>query len=572
MTDRVTEYAKRVVNGEVVCGDLHRRACQRHLDDLRRQDTDEFPYVWDPEMAQRVIGYGESLTIIEGFEKSSLNLQDRQAFDLGCTFGWYNRRGYRRFRQKYESMARQQGKSVENGIQGTYIAGFSGYQWGQLYTAATKKRQAKIVWGEMQKFIVADPNLAEWFDVKEYKSLITARNTNCTITALSREAGLDDGFRPLFASLDELHQMKDNSVYKAMKNGARNLPESLISMITTRGFDLNSFAKEMDDLAVSVLMGATTMDDLFVDIYCLDEGDDPFDENVWIKANPLLASTEEGMDTLRKEAAMAKAMGGSEMRDFLTKCMNIWVTRGEDTFVSPEDLKGSKSNITLDDFRGERCWIGLDLSSGGDLTTASIEFEMPNGGAYAYSHSFMPRGRMSEHVQTDIAPYDLWERDGLVTVMGGETDFRTDYKFIVKHLREVVDEYELDVQAIGYDPHNADAFTEDLEQFGAPLIKVVQSCKSLNDATVDMQLLFKSGIFKIDGQNELLSWSILNAKLVSNSFGEVKIDKNDNRFKRIDPVDACIDAHFARLVQRESQVVDVDEEMQRYLEIMGWSN
>ena len=545
-------------------------ACKRHLDDLRRADTDDFPYVWHPDAAADVIDYAETMTIVEGFEKRPVKLMGSQVFDIGCTFGWKKRNGYRRFRRRYKSVSRQQGKSFENGILGTYIAAFSGYRYGKLFTAATKKRQAKIVWEEMKKFIEGDPDLSEWFEVKEYKSEITALNTNCVIKALSKDEGIDDGFRPLFASLDELHQMKDNFIYQALYRGTRNLDETLVSMITTRGKEVDSFAYEMDTFACNILRGGVTAEDFFVDIYALDDGDDPFDESVWVKSNPLSATTEKGLEQLRTDAATAKAMGGSELRDFLTKCMNVWVTKTEDTFVAPEDWKGAKTTLTLDDFRGERCWIGVDLSSGGDLTTYSIEFDDDEGGAYAYSHSFMPRGRMSEHIQTDVAPYDLWEQQGLITVIGGETDFRIDYKAVVKHLADVVEEYDLKPQAVGYDPHNAEAFTEDLEVLGAPLIKVVQSAKNLNDATVDVQLLVKSGKYSMDKRNELMSWSFLNAQLVRNSFDEVKVDKKPGKTRRIDPVDACIDAHYARLVQRDSEVVDADVELRRYMELMNW--
>ena len=570
MIDRVTEYAEAVAGGEVPCGELHMLACKRHLGDLKRADTEEFPYVWDAGAAADVVDYAETMTIVEGFEKRPVRLMGSQVFDIGCTFGWKKRNGYRRFRRRYKSVSRQQGKSFENGILGTYIAAFSGYRYGKLFTAATKKRQAKIVWEEMKKFIEGDPDLSEWFEVKEYKSEITALNTNCVIKALSKEEGLDDGFRPLFASLDELHQMKDNSIYQALYRGTRNLDETLVSMITTRGKEVDSFAYEMDTFACNILRGGVTAEDFFVDIYALDDADDPFDESVWVKSNPLSATTEKGMEQLRTDAATAKAMGGSELRDFLTKCMDVWVTKTEDTFVAPEDWKGAKTTLTLDDFRGERCWIGVDLSSGGDLTTYSIEFDDDEGGAYAYSHSFMPRGRMSEHIQTDVAPYDVWEQQGLITVIGGETDFRIDYKAVVKHLADVVEEYDLKPQAVGYDPHNAEAFTEDLEVLGAPLIKVVQSAKNLNDATVDVQLLVKSGKYSMDKRNELMSWSFLNAQLVRNSFDEVKVDKKPGKTRRIDPVDACIDAHYARLVQRDSEVVDADVELRRYMELMNW--
>ena len=98
-------------------------------------------------------------------------------------------------------------KTMENGIIGTYIAGFSGYSYGKLFTAATKKRQARLAWEEMSRFINIDPDLQELFSVKDYKSIIEARETSCTIEALSKEAGLDDGFRAIFVSLDEIHSL-----------------------------------------------------------------------------------------------------------------------------------------------------------------------------------------------------------------------------------------------------------------------------------------------------------------------------------------------------------------------------
>ncbi len=144
MIDRATDYALRVVSGDIPSGKLHRLACKRQIDDLARQDTEGFPYIWRPEESERRIDYAEKLTIIEGFEPKPLKLYGFQAFDIGCTFGWYNMKGYRRFRERYKSVSRQHGKSLEQGIIGTNIAAFSGYRFGQLYTAATKKRQAKF--------------------------------------------------------------------------------------------------------------------------------------------------------------------------------------------------------------------------------------------------------------------------------------------------------------------------------------------------------------------------------------------------------------------------------------------
>lgn len=577
--DRVTEYANKVVSGKVVAGELHILACKRHLDDLKRQKSDDFPYYYDPNKALEIIEYAETLTIAEGDAPKPVKLLDSQAFDLGCTFGWFKvSNNKRRFRRRYKSMARQNGKTFENGIMGTYIAGFGGYYYGKLFTVATKKRQARLAWEEMSKFITIDPDLGEYFDVKDYKSTIDALETNCTIEALSREAGLEDGFRSIYASIDEIHQHKDNKIYKALYNGTRSLDETLVSMITTRGDNLNSFCKEMDDYAIKILRGLSTAEDFFIDIYCLDSTDDIWDPENWVKANPFIASNPEKFEILKTDAQTAKDMGGSDLRDFLTKSLNMWVQNTDDQFIQADKWQECGSKRTLEDMRGRSCWVGLDLSSGGDLTTYSLEFPEEYEGEsgkkekyYFYSHSFMPKGRLEEHIETDLAPYDLWESKELITVTGGLGDFKNDYKFIIKDLKRVKEEYNLTFLGIGIDPHNADGILADLEAFGCPVIVITQSCKSLNDATVDMQLIVKSKDFEYNSNNELLTWSFLNARVVRNSFDEIKVDKKPGkRFKRIDPVDSCVDAHACMLKNKNSEVVDVDSELDKYLEAIGW--
>lgn len=454
---------------------------------------------------------------------------------------------------------------------GTYIAGFGGYSYGKLFTVATKKRQARLAWEEMSKFITVDPDLGDYFRVKDYKSVIEALETYCTIEALSKEAGLDDGFRSIFSSIDEIHQHRDNKIYKALYNGTRALPETLVSMITTRGDKLNSFCKEMDDYCIKILEGLSSAEDFFVDIYCLDPKDDIWDPENWIKANPFLCLDQEKFEVLKADAQTAKDMGGSDLRDFLTKSLNMWVENTDDQFINSEKWQKCASDRTLEDFKGRKCWVGLDLSSGGDLTTIGLEFPEENERYYLYSHSFMPRGRIEEHIETDLAPYDLWEQMELITVTGGSGDFKNDYKFIINHLRDLQKEYNLEFLGIGVDPHNADGILSDLESFGCPVVIIVQSCKSLNDATVDMQLLCKSENLEYNRNNELLSWSFTNASIVRNSFDEIKVDKKPGqRFKRIDPVDACIDAHAIMLKHKTKTIINVQSELDKYLEAMGW--
>lgn len=569
--DRVTEHAMAVAEGREISGELHRLACERHLRDLKRQNTKDFPYYYDLAAANDIIEFAETLTIGEGLEDKRLKLIPEQAFDLGSRFAWKKQsNGMRRFRQSYKSVARQNGKTLENGVQGCYIAAFSKYKWGKLFTVATKKRQSRLAWEEMAKFINSDKDLAEYFRVQDYLSRITALETSCTVEALSKEAGLDDGFRSIYSSIDEIHQHKDNKIYKALYNGTRALPETLISMITTRGDNIHSFCKDMDDYAIQVLRQEQTAEDFFVDIFSLDEGDDIWDEKNWIKANPFLCRNPEMIEVMKADAAMAKAMGGAEQRDFMTKALNLWVINTDIYFIKPDNWDACGSERTLEAFEGAECYVGLDLSSGGDLTTLALEFdENADERIYIYSHSFMPRGRLQEHVETDLAPYDLWEQQGLITITGGDMDFKNDYKFIVRHLTELQERYKLKFKAIGIDPHNADGILSDLEELGCPVVIVKQSCRELNDATVDMQLLIKGQKVEFDRSNELLTWSALNARIVENSFGERKIDKKYGaRNGRIDPIDAIIDAHNVKLALTKESI-DLNSEFDKYWQNLG---
>ena len=262
------------------------------------------------------------------------------------------------------------------------------------------------------------------------------------------------------------------------------------------------------------------------------------------------------------------------LRDFMIKSLNVWAIDEDRQFIDPDQWKNCAVGEDLADYRGSRCWAGIDFSSGGDLTTIHLEIQGDRPGqTFNWSHSYMPRGRMDEHIKTDVAPYDIWEKQGLITVTGGTMDFKNDYSFMIRELHEVLEKFELNLQGIGIDSHNADGVLADLEEFGVPVIIVIQSAKSLNDATCELQLDIKSGNYQYNEGQELLSWSFTNAAIVGNSFGEIKVDKEvGKRNRRIDPVDAAVDARACRLkLAKEEDPVDQEEHMNRYLAAMGWT-
>jgi len=549
--DRVTRYALDVVNDRLPrrVGKSERQACERHLRDLERQGTDEFPYVWEPERAYELIEFAETLTLAEGEEPQPLRLWGFQDFIFGSWHGWRTPDGYRRFRTSYVQVARQNGKSLGNAVPTMYYGNFDGYQYPQVYCTATKEMQARIVLKECFKFIQADPELGgtEYedglFTIKDYASKIMCNLSRGEVRALGRDTKSIDGFRPYFASVDEYHLHKDNQMYKLLSDGTKKLRQCLISVITTAGFDLNGPCFALYEYCKLILEGVHVDETQFVFICELDKDDDIWDEENWSKANPLW--TDQTLESLRADAIKAKAMQGEELRNFLTKSLNQWVQFADNQYMNMEHWKACASDTTIEDMTGRECWLGLDLSSGGDLTSGALEFPIQDGQHrkyYIHSHSFIPKNRVQEHIKTDNAPYDMWIRDELLTVTETLGGVKTDYKYIISYYRELIAKYKLKLRGIAYDPHNADAFLHDLEEFGVDCVEITQSAKSLNDATVDFRLEAEAKNVIYDRRNKLLTWSMANAKTVSNSFGEIKIEKDANT-KRIDPVDAVIDAH-----------------------------
>ena len=570
--DRVTKYAIDVVEGREIAGEYVKLACQRHLNDLEKSKLSVFKYEFDVEKALRIIEYAETLYIAEGEEKIQLQLYPFQDFILGSLNGWVEKgTGYRRFRTSYIQLGRQNGKSFINGILGTYYGNFDGYNYGQIYCTATKADQAKIVFNEMVKFINSDDDLKELFKVQEYKSTIICNITNSTIKALGRDTKSIDGFRPLLGIVDEYHAHKDNQMYKLLEGGIKKMKQALISVITTAGFDLNSPCYELYEYCKNLLKGVFTNDTQFVYIAQMDEKDDIWEPINWIKANPTLAFDKAALENLVPVANTAKDMQGSTLRDFLTKQLNMWIQLTDDQYMKNFDAwKACGTDLTLEDFREHECYIGLDLSSGGDLTSLGVVIPYYLDGEKKYfvdSHSFIPARRIAEHIKTDNAPYDMWKMKELLTVTETLGGIKTDYKYIISYLKDIIEKHSLRVKMICYDPHNADAFLNDIEELGYDSVMIVQSARNLNDPTVDFRLEVEAGNVSYNKENGLLTWSIANAKTVSNSFGEIKIDK-DLRTKRIDPVDAIIDAW--KMAMKDEGTLNINEVTDDYLKMMGW--
>lgn len=575
--DRTTEYARLVLSGKRICGRSERLAAERHINDMRDKSSE---WIFDVNEAERHIDIANTLTIGEG-EAHALRTRGFQNFIIGSLFGWRRKRSdVRRFREAYVQVGRQNGKSFLAGTLANDFATFGGYQYGRIFCTATKQDQANIVWDEVRKFIESDKDLAELYKIKAYDRTITSRVTGTTIKAIGRDTKSADGFRTILAIVDEYHAHPTNQMYKLMLDGQDMVKNALTIAITTSGFNLKSPCYEQYQFCKKVLEGVVQKDSLFVYIAEMDDDDDIWKKENWAKSNPLklflpddVTLDAEKLKVVASKAIDAREKQGEELVNFKTKTLNEWVTYTGGALLDLAAWKLCGSDKTIEDMADCDAFLGIDLSSGGDLTSIALLFPMASDNVYIWSHSYMPELRLAEHIKSDDAPYGVWKNQGLITLTSGMYGIKTDYKYIIADLKRIIKQYGIRIIGCGYDAHNAAAFLGDLDEvLDCDITEVKQSARSLNDPTKDFALSVKAGQVSYDKNNALLSWSAANA-IVSepNSFGEIKVDKM-TQTNRIDPIDAILDSWKVWFISKQNNSPSGEEALQIWLESLGGEN
>ena len=213
----VTDYAVRVVEGEIVAGRLVRLACQRHLRDL--QDGAARGLWFDEEAAQFAIDFFEIPRHYVGeWAGRPLTLQPWQAFRVGSVFGWKRADGTRRFRKAYHEVARKNGKTTEAAAVGLLVGFFDGEPGAEVYCAATKRDQAKEVWDDAAYMVKGSPSLSRRLTVLMSTSHLVDYRTASKMLPLGADEGKTDGLNPHAVVCDELHAWKEGTAFGVRAN------------------------------------------------------------------------------------------------------------------------------------------------------------------------------------------------------------------------------------------------------------------------------------------------------------------------------------------------------------------
>lgn len=417
-------YARDVVDGRIVACRFVRLACQRHLNDLARAEAG-WDYRFDRWHADDVCDFIEKLPHVEGvWETPEIRLEAPQIFILAVVFGWRRvEDGGRRFSSVYIEMARKGAKSTLTAGVALYCLCCEGEVGPQVLVGATTGAQALKVFAPAQGMVRKSPDLQDAFGVKAWAKSITCGDNGGFIQPINAKGSTQDGHNPHLGILDELHAHKDRALYDVIKSafGARKNP--LLWVITTAGYNTNGVCYEQRIYVGKVLEGVFQAEHYFGIIFTIDEAvtdadgneispaDDPFDERVWGKANPMLGVTPTLKD-LRAYAADAKASPASE-GEFKTKRLNVWLNAASAWLNVESWRRCADPSLSWDDFDGLDCMIGGDLADKDDIAALVLAAFDGQGRLIFKPRFWLPTAVLDDPKHAEgrgPAPYRTWSR------------------------------------------------------------------------------------------------------------------------------------------------------------------
>ncbi|MED4358722.1 terminase large subunit [Geobacillus stearothermophilus] len=526
-----TWYAEQVVKGKIIASKKVKLACKRHLNDLKRQGTKEFPWIFDEEKGHRPIKFIETFCRPSKGNFQSLVAQAWQHFIIGSLYGWVHKdTGLRRFKEGLVFVGRKNGKSTMVSGLANYGCSKDGEKGADVYLLANSMKQARVIFEECQKMIWSSHLLFKHFRV--LRDAIHYDKTFSKIEPQASDSEKLDGLNAHLAIFDEIHEYKDYKLINVIKNstGARRQP--LILYITTAGYQLDGPLVDYYSKAADVLDGVIEDERSFYFIAEVDEGDDIEDPKNWIKANPNIGVTLD-LDTLIEEWNARKHIP-AERNDFITKRLNVFVKSDEQSFLDYEVIKRNDKTIDIEKLVGMPCIGGFDLSQTEDFTSACLEFWLDTREIFVLSHSWIPRKKVI--ADNEKIPYHEWEKEGLLTICEG------DYVEYEKVLNWFIEQSKrFCIELITYDPANAFRLVKDLENYGFKTEVVRQGAITLSPALKDVKELFLDGKV-IFNNNRLFRWYINNVKLVEDRNGNW-LPTKQNRYRKIDGFMAFLNAH-----------------------------
>lgn len=534
------QYVQDVLDGRQVACRWVRLACQRHVDDLVSGPARGLYF--DEAAANHAIRFFAFLRHSKGeWAGRVVTLEPWEQFIVAMVFGWMRADGSRRFRVAYIEVARKNGKSTLAAGVGLLLLVADGEPGAEIYTAATKRDQARITHSEATRMVKSSPSLRK--RIRVFRDNLNIEHTASKMEPLGADADTLDGLNPHGALVDEVHAHKTRDLWDVLETatGARRQP--LIFATTTAGFNRQSLCYQLHDYTEKVLSGVLQNDSHFGVIYTLDleegkggkQGDDWEDEAVWVKANPNLGVSKK-LDAMREKAAKAKGMPAS-LNAFLRLELNVW-TQSETKWINRDHWDACGATVDANGLRGRRCFVGLDLSSNVDITALVLVFppESTKDPYRVLCRFWIPEDAIDIRSKRDRVPYDAWVRAGYIATTPGNV---IDHDFILAQIEQDAEAY--DIQQLAFDAWGASQVQTKLVEIGGRedwIVKFGQGFQSMSPAMRDLERLILGHRLAHSG-NPVLTWMADNLVVDTDAAENIKPDK-EHSIERIDGMVALI--------------------------------
>lgn len=501
------KYAKEVAGGKVLASKYVRAACQRQIDDLKRWKAKDGLYRFDKAKAERVCQFVELLPHIKGpLAGQLIILEPWQCFILTTIFGWVDPRGNRRFRRVYIEVPRGNGKSAISSAVGLYMLAADGEGGAEVYSFATTRDQAKIVFGDAQNMARRTPGLKQHFGVEVGAHSVYVLKTASKFEALSAEGSTLDGLNTHFACIDELHAHKTRAVYDVVETSIGKRSQSLLWVITTAGSNRAGICYEVRGFVAKVLNGSAKDETQFGIIWGLDNTED--DEDDWTSEKSLVkANPNYGVSVMPDiiAALQAKAMTmPSAANNFKTKHLNEWVNADTSWLDMRSWEACSEPDLELTQFEGERCWVALDLASKIDIAAKIYIFKREIEGKshfYVFGSYYLPRETVD---RGENSQYQGWEQLGLMSVTDGAV---IDFDLIEQELLQDCSRFE--VVEIPFDPFQATQLSTRMMSQGAPMVEMRPTVLNFSEPMKNLEALILQKRIHHNG-DPVLGWMMSN--------------------------------------------------------------
>jgi phage terminase large subunit-like protein len=532
------QYMADVLSGAIQTCTWVKLACQRQDRDRMRAETDpSWPYIWSDTHAVDTCHFLEQLPHVEGkWSSDTITLEPCQVFWVTCLFGWRHREDdtRRRFVVMYLELGRKGAKS-------TLAAGLALYhllreeeRGASIVCGATTGSQARIVFGIAQRMV----RRSLWLRAQGVEALAnTIVTDDGTIKPINAKASTQDGLNPSCIVLDESHAQKFelHDVLKSAQ-GARTNP--LLLAPTTAGYDLLSVGYGLRTTLTKVLQGIFENDHFFGLIYTLDEADDWRHEASWVKAMPMLGVTPT-LDYVRRYCMDAQQTPGLE-GEFRVKMCSQWMQSASAWLSMTAWDACAEPTLKLEDFAGQRCWIGGDLAQLDDIAAVALVFQR-GPDLCVFTRFYLPSGVVEERSRA-VPEYRRWVQSGILHLTEGTM---IDYAQIEADIRGWCKQF--NVAAIRFDQYGSAGMVSTFTADGFNAAILDKNAKNYTPPSRDLETRVRHGRLKHDG-NSCLKWMASNVVVRRGVDGSLLPKKESAESpNKIDGIDALLQAMSAAI-------------------------